>query len=221
MAGAILYKKNSKFYTVLEEEIIHETKMTSNNTPSPLKVFDSNAHSTYPPYLAFDGNNGTYVRTGSSGAGTQLKLTFDFGKEKKVSGIYLTHGGNTSISGIDVSGSNNGTDFTTIKNFTSLNLGSGATKKLFFDSTVKYRYFYFYIPQTNMPFLGEIKYFFVDDYLYEAKNIKAYKDFTNSNVQLQSTYKNKRYMLQDTDTLKEQGLWIQNLDKKPTSISFN
>jgi len=35
MAGAILYKKNSKFYTVLEEEIIHETKMTSNNTPSP------------------------------------------------------------------------------------------------------------------------------------------------------------------------------------------
>ena len=111
MSGAITVWENLKALVPI---------MTSNTTPSG-KASASSSHSSNPAYYLFDGDSSTTwrvstsVTVGSSGSGY---AQYDFNNPVLVKSVYMEHVEASCTTKIEVSGSNNGSDFVTIKDFT-------------------------------------------------------------------------------------------------------
>lgn len=133
-------------------------KMTSNTTPSPYVASASSVYSSgFPAWYAFDGipalktgnNTGGYWMT-PNGGGTDMYVQIDLGKAITVAGfkicaIYLNTLVAITQSRMYISGSNNGTAWTEIANYTNIEWpGEWETYKSFILSgLVSYRYFRF------------------------------------------------------------------------------
>lgn len=119
--------------------------MTSNTTPSGVASADSEYSTSYQAYKVFDNNNSTYylgntVSSGSSVFGNGLWIQYEFVNAVKIFKVYvLPNDLSATIKNMVLKGSNDGTNFTTIKSFTETISGSNAWNGIV-NSETAYKY---------------------------------------------------------------------------------
>jgi F5/8 type C domain. len=232
----ILLSSSGKIYSLGVEEKKYETKMTSNATPAPYVASSSSYNnSTYYAWKAFNGTNVDREDCWASENNlTTGWIQIDFGEPKKVNTMQLTSR-NDSASGsvsapkdFSVLGSNDGTNFTLIKEITNqINWNANETRLFDLGKGNKYRYYRLKIDSTSgyssYIAIGEILYSYVENNLSELNmnNNEAFEEFgMDSIVNFDNIFENKNYILQDGINTDSDGLWKQKISRKPLSIKF-
>lgn len=242
MKSGNILSSNGKFYSLVSRDAVYETKMTSNALPSPLRsIASAESDTTYAAYKAFNGSNltpmdswrtSTNIRTGW--------IRLDFGSATKVTDLYLTSPNDTSTipampKDFVVEGSNDASVFTPIKSFTGQTWGVNETKLYKFDYPAEYRYYRINVSKTHRLSdgaetsgtlaIGEILYGYTAPYTMREIPSSSVNNFIrygmNKADDIEKGIDIKQYILQDTVSENEQGLWTAKLNKKPLSIKFD
>lgn len=234
----ILLLSNEKTYSIESEETKHETKMTSDTTPSPYVASASGVLiATYSAWKAF---NGTNINNSDGWATNSTKtgwIQIDYGIGKKSNILYITNRNNntdnsyltSSPKDFKILGSNDGKNYdvlSIVENVTDWTK-SNETKKFEFDNSKPYRYYKLDVLSNNgggTIIIGELLFSYKEDILYDIgylseQNLIKYG--MDSPVQVDGIFTNKNYILQDTVSKDVDGLWKKQLDRKPLSIGFN
>lgn len=239
-SGNILSSKG-RFYSLLSRDKVYETKMTSNSLPAPLKsVASTEPDTNYASWKAFNGFNNTVMD--SWRAATNIRtgwIRLDFGVATKVNGVMLTSPNDSGASpamakDFVVEGSNDASTFIPIKSFTNQTWSINETKAYKFDKPVEYRYYRINVSKTHrLPdgsetsgtlAIGEILYFYDAPYTMRELPTPTVDNFIkygmNAIDDIEKGIGEKQYVLQDTVSENERGLWTTQLDRKPLSIKF-
>lgn len=237
----ILFQSNNKVYSLQSNNTIYETKMTSNVLPSPLKSSASaEPHTSYPSWKAFNGSNLTALDSWRSATNARDGwIQLDFGVVTKVNRLMLSSPNDTSIvpamaKDFVVEGSNDASTFIPIKSLTGQTWSVNETKVYDFDHPVEYRYYRINISKTHRLSdgsetsgtlaIGEILYSYVaPNAIREIPKISADNFIQYGKREIDEFEKiidTKQYILQDTISENEQGLWTIQLNRKPLSIKF-
>lgn len=238
----ILFQSDNKLYSLQSDNKIYETKMTSNVLPSPLRsVASAESEASYAAWKAFNGSNLTAMDSWRTSTNIRTGwIRLDFGVPTKANRLILTSPNDSSVipamaKDLVVEGSDNTSAFTTIKALTNQTWGINETRIYEFDSPVEYRYYRINVSKTHRLSdggetsgtlaLGEILYAYNVPYtLREFPNASAdnfVKYGMDTIVNTEKPIGTKEYVLQDTVSENEQGLWTAQIDKKPLSIRFN
>lgn len=234
---------NGKFYSLLSRNKVYETKMTSGSAPAPFKVAASSESTGTSRFAwkAFDGTNNT--GQDSWNAATNIRtgwIRLDFGSPTKVTDLYLTSPNDTTTipampKDFVVEGSNDASVFTPIKSFTGQTWGVNVTKLYKFDYPAEYRYYRINVSKTHRLSdgaeasgtlaIGEILYGYTAPYTMREIPSSSVNNFIkygmNTTDDIEKGIDTKQYILQDTVSENEQGLWTAQLNKKPLSIKFD
>lgn len=235
-----LFQQNGKICSLQSNNKVYETKMTSNALPSPLRsTASAEPYTSYPSWKAFNGLNATALdswRTNARNGWIQL----DFGVATKVNRLTLTSPNDTSATpamakDFIVEGSNDASVFTPIQSFSNQTWGVNETKVYKFDKTVEYRYYRINVSKThslsdgsettgNLA-IGEILYGYTAPEGIMEIPILTVNNFVEYGMNaigiLGMKLNKKQYILQDTVSENEQGLWTTQLNRKPLSIKFD
>lgn len=238
MSNKILLLSNNKIHS-LKDWLYkwHETKMTSNTTPTPFIASASSVwDSRYESWKAF---NGTNIDYSDCWATANWKVTgwiqIDFGEKKRVNMLSLTSRNNSDLrhsvetfpKDIIVYGSNDGVNFKQIKSFNSLSVTTYNETITLELPTSYYRIYRLEVLSNN----GNTSYTAIGEILYGLKedkviNIPSYSEQNFINYGMDSPIKfdgvltKKDYVLQDGVSKNENGYWTTKLDRKPLSIKF-
>lgn len=229
-----LLQSNNKIYSLDSIDTLYETKMTSNTAPSPFVASASSVSDTVRvAYKAFDGVTGTNISYWATAFNPKpMDLTLDFGhdNEKFVNRYKMT----SSIGAVTSTpkswvlyGSNNGTNWDLLDKKTEITWSISETKTFSFVNAKKYRMFRMSIGENNGDsriIIDELTFGYIGNKMikipiYSTSNVVNYGQsiFINTNHPMA----NKNYILQDTVSENEEGLWTTQLDRKPLSIGFN
>lgn len=231
----ILLLSGEKTYSLKSEEIKHETKMTSNILPAPYVASASSQYSTtLIPFRAFNGINtdaNSWATINNTKTGW-IQIDYGLGNEKLANVVYITNRNNTADfatsapKDFNILGSNDGIKFdkiAEIKNQT--NWIQNETRKFRIIAPKHYRYYRLEILSNNgatYTAIGEILYA-LEQGLSEIPNASE-ENFINHGADSVDNagviFVNKNYILQDTVSENSDGLWVQEIDRKPLSIKF-
>lgn len=238
-----LFQQNGKIYTLQSNDKVYETKMTSSSTPAPFKVASSSEATGISRFAwkAFDGTNNT--AQDSWNVATNIRtgwIRLDFGSATKVTDLYLTSPNDTSTipampKDFVVEGSNDASVFTPIKSFTGQTWSVNETKLYKFDYPVEYRYYRINVSKTHRLSdgsevsgtlaIGEILYGYTAPYTMRellAPTVDNFIEYGMNTIDdMTKGIDEKQYILQDTVSENEQGLWTTQLNRKPLSIKFD
>lgn len=238
----ILFQKNDKFYSLKSNSIIHVTNMTSNALPSPLKSLASaESEANYAAWKAFNGSNLTAMDSWRTSTNIRTGwIRLDFGVSTKVNKLTLTSPNDSSVipampKDFIIEGSNDTSTFTPIKSFTGQTWGVNEAKVYEFDSLVEYRFFRISVSKTHRLSdgsetsgtlaIGEILYSYDAPHTIREFSAPTVNNFVEYGVDLidglEKGINEKQYVLQDTVSENEQGLWTVQLNRKPLSIRFD
>ncbi|MGE7092050.1 discoidin domain-containing protein [Lysinibacillus sp. NPDC048646] len=112
----------------------HETKMTSNNTPTPLVASANSIYSsTYDAFMAFNGGANITGDGWAAAIGTtDAYLTLDYGSSREINCVKIQYMNNNDITfapkNIIISCSSNDNDWKDIGNFTNLSFAQNEIK---------------------------------------------------------------------------------------------
>lgn len=240
-SGNILSSKG-KFYSLLSTNQTYEVKMTSNTTPVPFVASASSVYSTtYPAWRAFDGiyniSGSTATAWVSANGVTSGDITLDFGMNTKVSKVsiaprnHTTDGIYNAPKNFIVQGSYDGNFYTDLREFTNQTawtLGNLTT----FDLQKVFNYRYYRIKISAITGGGTVTYIAIGQIVYSCDdniiqslpsiNMKNFIQYGNLELKsLNNDMTSKNYILQDTVSENEQGLWTTQLNRKPLSIKFD
>lgn len=230
----ILLLSNSKTYSLLPKETKHETKMTSNTAPAPFVVSASSVYNTtYPAWKAFNGTNSGETDSWISLNTVTGWLQINYGSQKRVNKVSITsrNVASTSVSSspkdFNILGSNDGINFTMLGQFKNeVNWGINETRDFRFINNNYYQYYKIDILSNNgLPAVS------IGELIFSYESIIS--QIPNSSVQnfikygvdspiknLEIIQLNNNYILQDTISENEEGLWTTQLNRKPLSIKF-
>ncbi|MGE7092051.1 discoidin domain-containing protein [Lysinibacillus sp. NPDC048646] len=229
-----LLQSNNKTYSLESNDAWYETKMTSNNAPSPFIASASSVHSsgTFPAWKAFNGTDiGTQDVWISANSVLKAWIQIDYGKTMNVNKLALISSNYASYSessprSFDILYSNDGINFNkslSVKN--QSNWSTSETREFHFKE-VEARYFRIDISESNNSTfiaIGEISFGYKNTNLIQVPSISIknlVKYGVNKLDKLDTTLSNKNYILQDTISENSDGLWTTQLDRKPLSIKF-
>jgi len=230
----LLLRSGNKVYSSEIVDIKNETKMTSNTTPAPLIVSASSEYSaTYQAWKAFNGtkDGGSYDYW-SSVAGTTGWIQINYGKKTYANILELsaTQLNQSVANGLprdfDILASNDGTNFVRLAEFRSQTWTNGETKVFNFNNNSAYQYYRIEAFSTN-----GYGYVCVGEILFAAKidkvvvlpslNKSLFIDYGNDVLEkLDTSYMSMDYVLRNTISENQDGLWTTKIDRKPLSISF-
>lgn len=242
MVNKMLLQSSAKDYALKTINNLYETKMTANNTPSPLVASASSVYSTtYPAWRAFDG---IYDVSGTSATAwvsannvTTGDITLDFGTNKKVSKVsiaprnFTTDGIYNVPKDFIVQGSYDGVTYFNLKEFKNQKewaLGQLTHFNLY--SHFNYRYYRVKINAitgggtSNYIAIGQIVFSYDENMLLNLPiiNVKNFTQYDINGELIIAEHMNKKgYILQDAVSENEQGLWTAQLNRKPLSIKFD
>lgn len=233
----ILILNDNKTYSLERINTWHETKMTSNTTPTPFVASASSIWSSaFESWKAFNGTNIDSSDCWVTDDG-QVKgwIQIDFGEKKRVNMLMLISRNYSNLNNsvyafpkdIIIYGSNDGVNFEQIKSFDSLSVrthNETITLKL---PTSYYRIYRLEVLNNNgfasYTAIGEISYGLKEDRVVNIPSISE-QNFINygmySPIQFDGVLTNKDYVLQDGTSKNENGYWTTKLDRKPLSIKF-
>ncbi|WP_107838621.1 discoidin domain-containing protein [Metasolibacillus meyeri] len=231
--GSLTLKADDKYRIVTIDKKRKNLNMTSNTAPSPLVASASGTiHTLFNPYRAFDGSTtGSNIGWGVSTRSGWLQI--DFGKKTNICGFTLHSGKNggyylhdSSPRNFKLIGSYDGIEWKDINEYITTWVGNNANNisKKFECNYVNYRYYRLVINSTNSTniYVGEM--FFeefelkMNEYPLSNSNLL---EATSNNILFSLLFDKKNYILQNTVSENEEGLWTTQLNKKPLSISFN
>lgn len=231
--NSLLLKSNNKVYSLKSEEILYETKMTSNTAPAPYVASASGQSSTTnSPWKAFNGTNlnisDCWIVSAQKGW-----IQIDFGSKKLANVIYVANRNNTSDfatsppKDFNILGSNDGFNFDTIaeiKNQTSWT--QDQTRRFTINKPKEYRYYRLEILTNNgdaYTAVGEILYTLEQGFTELPSSSE--QNFINYGANLVNDFNlintNKNYVLSTIDSSGEDGLLRTQINRKPLSIKFN
>lgn len=229
-----LLKSNNKTFSLKPINTLYKANMTANSSPSPLVASASSEYNTtYQAWKAFNGTNtgSTDCWITASGVRTGY-LQLDFSEKTRVNKILLasrTNDGNiTAPKDFNVEGSNDGINFNIINSFTGISSWTAGESKLFEIKTSNYRFYRINIlsnnGSTSYVSIAMLNFYYKSTYKIELPELSTQnmiKYGMDSSIQLDSLLLSKNYILQDTVSENEEGLWTTQLTRKPLSISFN
>ena len=223
----------------------HGLAMTSNSTPAPYVASASSEYSgTTRAWKAFDLlPNSNWTATSPSNSW----LSIDFKEEKFVEVAKVTATTNVSVQPKDfrIEGSNDNSNWNVIGEFNNQTWTAGE-EKIFNVEKSNYRYYRLFVitsvNTTNLA-VAELNFGYIlkkNKILLlssgEAYNISrgsntlskipstSIQNFINygmnSPVQVDGVFESKNYILQDTVSENADGLWVQEINRKPLSIKF-
>ncbi len=230
----VLLSSNNKTYSLKSKEVKHATNMSSDTLPSPFVASASSVYSTsLTAYKAFSGENTNAISSWVSADGSPNSwVQIDYGSKKIANIVYVTNRNdfdsfaNSSPKDFNILGSNDGISFDVIaeiKNQT--NWIQNETRKFLISEPKEYRYYRLEIISNNggtYTAIGEILYAseqgFAELPSLSEQNFVNYGETSISNFNVIRFGKN--YILQDTVSENSDGLWVQEIDRKPLSIKF-
>lgn len=233
----VIMKSNNKYYSTISNKVSYQPNMTSNTLPIPYMAEGNMRRSTtYDYWKVFNGTNRSETDSWQSSTSTGDKwIQLNLGTPKVVNELYLTSINHTSTirspRDFSILGSNDGINFKELyvtKNIiTSWDIDE--TKYFKFNNDEKFLIYRILITRTLEDLdnydvrIGKIEFGYDSEGLlqipsyseetiikYGASNYLKFRDFNNV----------KHYLLQDTISENEQGLWTTTLSKKPLSIKF-
>lgn len=226
----MLLQSNNKIYSLESIDEIYETKMTSDTAPAPLKViYNAGVSLSNYRYFGFDGKPNTFHW--SSAITDNIYIGLDFGEPKVFNTLSLidapTGYENNTIKGFNIEASNDNLNYEILHSLPNhVSQGALATETFYFNNNKPYRY---YRIRDNIKTNHAIA--FTDLVFSKRKNILIEIPSVNKDIFTKygkekfdvsySLIKNKNYILQDTVSENEQGLWTTQLDRKPLSIKFD
>lgn len=240
IANKILLLSNEKTYSLQPKETVYKTKMTSNTSPSPMVASASSVANTGNlAYKAFNDSNSTtdaYDIWASLLNQTSGWLQLYFGSKKMFNAFKITSRAfidnskdyiTASPKNFTMQGSNDGINFVDISEvFDETNWSANETRLFMIKNPNYYSYY-----RLNITTVNGGKYVFVA--LLEFLNVNSISEIPNHSEQnfikygasridnLEIIQLSKYYILQDTVSENEEGLWTTQLDRKPLSIGFN
>lgn len=222
----ILLKSNNKTYSLKSEEVLYETKMTSNTTPTPFVASASSELSGYPAWKAFDGTSildNSWFTNGVKNGWIQIK----FDTIKNVNFVDLkVYNLNSAPRELSIEYSDDGIKWdVAVKKIIKAEWNVSDSNRIYFNNIIKALYFRINIYDTiNNLQVGftEITYGYLSN-LYEVPTVTSenfLKYGTSSIENFDLIQNSKNYILQDTVSEDTDGLWKQELNRKPLSIKF-
>lgn len=232
--GFSLLKSNNKIYSLQSEEALYKLNMTSNTNPTPYVASASSVVSaTYPAWKAFNGvtlsNSASNNFWGSDENKIPAWISIDFGGTKDVNfvDIYLLLDGSQSarIKDFTIQGSNDGSTWNNLKSFSNEKWENYTNKRFYLSKTFSYRHYRLYITALNghtRTNIVELVYGVEQELIQlPSDSVENFKNYGRLSIQnFNSIKKNKEYVLQDTVSENTDGLWVQEIDRKPLSIKF-
>lgn len=222
----LLLKSNNKLYSIKSKKAYHSFNMTSNTTPAPYVV--SASHESSPAWNAFNSNGSYWYATSTAPSGghwIQIKL----GEKTRFTGVTIqtqaVSGTSFGVKNFKILGSLDGVIFEELFSGTHPNNGSSYTYEI--QNNKEYLYYRvqgnsyyasnYYMLITNLKFF-ESTLFLSQVPSSTIKNLKDYgvRRIVNFNI----VTINKNYILQDIVSENTDGLWVQEIDRKPLSIKF-
>ncbi|KOY83014.1 discoidin domain-containing protein [Lysinibacillus macroides] len=241
----ILIQYQNRLYSSKIINIINHTKMTSNTTPAPLKISASSTNtgnSNYQPWKVFNGTNaGGVIDSWLSGNVTTGWIQIDYGVKKIANRVaisaQITSAWSTILNApkdFNILGSNNDVNFEIIGQYRNqINWSSGETRNYNISKPNFYRYYRIQILSVNgagQMSLSEVLFSYTYPEVTEISFLNTGKLNSNNFIKygvnlneytLNVLFSHKKYILQDTISENEEGLWETQLGRKPLSISFS
>ncbi|MFJ7982415.1 discoidin domain-containing protein [Lysinibacillus xylanilyticus] len=222
----MLLNSNNKIYSLVSIDTIYVTNMTSNTAPSPYVASASSEYSgSSGAWKAFDGTTSVW----ESKTTTNEWIQIDYGKSTKINNVTIQS--STSYpdrfpKSFEILGSNDGVEFHSIATITDEKAWSKEESRLYHFKNRNYKSYRLKILSSfsnSSIMIGEMLFGYDATILY-AIPTNSQQNFIkygyNSLKDMNKTLSNKSYILQDTVSENEQGLWTTKLDRKPLSISF-
>lgn len=231
-----LLKSNNKIYSLKSEEVLYGTKMTSNTTPAPFVASASSSYSTtYSAWKAFNGttidNADAWITADGAKAGW---VQIDLGKRTKISKVLIKNRNHTvnpldavatSPKDFNILGSDDGVNFKLILGVTNESWLNNESKQYHLGNIYFYRYYRVEVLSNNganYTAIGDILFSYIEALTEipssSINNFINYGTLSIEDFNLINTTKN--YVLQDTVSEDTDGLWVQEIDRKPLSIKF-
>lgn len=235
MEKKILLKSNNIAYAILNNDEDYNISMTSDTAPSPFKASASSIYSTvYNAWKAFNGTNSSNTDCWSSiNTATSGWIQLDFGKPTYVNRLTLEHRAGASSyranspSVFDIQGSNDGFTFTTIQSVEITDWLYNEPKTIEFINHRLYKIYRLDIKsnlgRTANISIGKLTFSYKENevYIFRDTNHKNLLKYGAKKIELFSRpVHRKNYILQDTVSENADGLWLQEIDRKPLSIKF-
>lgn len=231
MVNKMLFQSNNKTYALKSVDTWYETKMTSNNAPSPLVALASGHYSTsYTYYRAFDGVDTTsWITTNGFTTGW---IQLDFGVPTPVNKLIMTPRTETltaSPKDFEVLGSHDGANFVVLGTFVNqTGWATGGKRQFSFENSTSYRYYRVNVTKndgyTGYTSIAEILFGFESRIVQQIPSLSktSFLGYGQEYISdIDSIIKNKEYILQDTVSEDVNGLWTAQLDTKPLSIKLD
>lgn len=229
----VLLKSNNKTYSLKSEEILHETKMTSNTAPAPFVVSASSQYnSTFPAWKAFNGTNidqnDCWVTVNNTKTGW---IQVNYGSPKKINHVYITSRNYTNFATVspkdfNILGSYDGVKFEKISEIRNQTDWKQNEKRGFLLSDVgSYPIIRLEILDNNgatHTAIGDILFSYIENLTQlPSDSIDNFIEYGSSSIENFNLINgNKKYILQKNESENTDGLWVQEIDRKPLSIKF-
>ncbi|MFJ7918076.1 MULTISPECIES: discoidin domain-containing protein [unclassified Lysinibacillus] len=231
--GFYMLQSNNKTYSIESFDTTHETKMTSNTSPSPfIASASSEFNSTYSAYKAFNSTNtgGSYDYW-SSVAGTTGWIQINYGRKVHANTLELSSSmitqeiANGMPRDFNILASNDNSKFIKLAEFKDQTWKNGETKIYKFRNNIAYQYYRIETFSTNgfgYVCIGEISFKNIANNITEVPKVSVNNFInygTNNFKNLNRIIETKKYILQDEVSNNEEGFLTTKLDRKPLSIS--
>jgi len=227
----LLLQSNSKIYSIESIDTTYETKMTSNNTPSPYQITSSgDFNSSYASWKAFDGKNTEYTDSWITTSGSPLGwIQINFGTRKRCNKLSFTtrnysDSNATAPKEFKILCSNDGlfwSELAQIQNQTGWK--QNETRIFEFTNERAYQYYRVQITianSTSYSAIGELIFGYngVSLVSLPSKSARIFSDYGKSNFKGLSTPINIiDHVLQN---IEPNAIITKKISKKPLSISF-
>jgi len=230
----IMLSKGGKFYSFSDTTNMYQLNMTSNTSPVPYVASASSIWSTsFEPWKAFNGTNKDGSDSWVTATGVHSGwIQIDLGKPYAINNIAISARADstaptTAPKDFTILGSIDGVSYVELFRKTGETKWTNAeTKEYNFNNNIKYRYLKVDVQSDNGGSyigIGEIRIGYIGNSLNQISKIDGAtieKFGNNTEIDVSRVIKSKNYILQDSVSENEQGLWEAKLDRKPLSISF-
>ncbi|MFF3145805.1 discoidin domain-containing protein [Streptomyces sp. NPDC057927] len=179
----LILDSNDEAYSIENIDVYYETKMSSNNLPTPYVISASSYYSaTNLPYKAFDGDISSRWATQSRSVTGWIQI--DFGERKSVNRVKIAFATNANLKNAPknffIQGSNDNIVFDNLKSITNqTDWDLNRTKVFSFSNLTKYRYYRIEILSNN----GDVNYSIIDEIVfgYKSNNVKFLSSVSEEN----------------------------------------
>lgn len=221
----VLLKSKNRIYAVKFLESNYDIVLTSNNTPVPYVATASTQNN--PAWNAFNPNNANwYANATPPTGGHWIQLKLDSPREFDSVNLLseVISGSSYGLKNFKILGSNDGVNFEELLTSVKENNGSSSDHKFKKSSS----YLYYRIQgnsyhSENAVLIKHITFHMSESRVVQIptvnlKNILTYGE--GATLPFDLNFKSMDYILQETVSEDNEGLWKQDLQKKPLSIKF-